>query len=70
MPLNREMVDLPVDEDDIVIFPSETSHGTDPTSTDGERISIALDVVMTLKNSMGDEYFLLPVDWWRDAVEM
>lgn len=70
MPLNREMVDLPVDEDDIVIFPSETSHGTDPTSTDVERISIALDVVMTLKNSMGDEYFLLPVDWWRDAVEM
>jgi uncharacterized protein (TIGR02466 family) len=68
-PLNSEMVDLPVDDDDIVIFPSKIYHGTDPNNTDGERISIAVDVVMTLKNSMGVEYLLPPVDRWRDAGE-
>ena len=36
-PLNSEMVDLPVAEDDIVIFPSKTFHGTDPNNTNGSR---------------------------------
>jgi ectoine hydroxylase-related dioxygenase (phytanoyl-CoA dioxygenase family) len=31
------MVDLPVAEDDIVIFPSKTFHGTDPNNTNGSR---------------------------------
>jgi uncharacterized protein (TIGR02466 family) len=66
-PLNSELVDLPVVEDDIVIFPSKTFHGTDPNNTDGARISIAVDVVMTLSDATGVEYLLPPVDRWRDA---
>jgi uncharacterized protein (TIGR02466 family) len=66
-PLNSEMVDLPVEEDDIVIFPSKTFHGTDPNDTDGARISIAVDVVITLNDATGVEYLLPPVDRWRDA---
>lgn len=66
-PLNSEMVDLPVAEDDIVIFPSKTFHGTDPNNTNGSRISIAVDVVMTLNDATGVEYLLPPVERWRDA---
>jgi uncharacterized protein (TIGR02466 family) len=66
-PLNSEMVDLPVAEDDIVIFPSKTYHGTEPNNTDGRRISIAIDVVMTLSDSTGVEYLLPPVGRWREA---
>lgn len=66
-PLNSELVDLSVAEDDIVIFPSKTFHGTDPNDTDGERISIAVDVVLSLNNATGVEYLLPPVDRWRDA---
>jgi hypothetical protein len=66
-PLNSEMVDLPVAEDDIVIFPSKTFHGTDPNTTNGERISIAVDVVMTLEDATGVEYLLPPVERWREA---
>jgi len=66
-PLNSEMVDLPVAEDDIVIFPSKTFHGTDPNNTNGTRISIAVDVMMTLKDSTDMEYLLPPVGRWRDA---
>jgi uncharacterized protein (TIGR02466 family) len=66
-PLNSEMVDLPVAEDDIVIFPSKTFHGTDPNNTNGTRISIAVDVMMTLRESTGVEYLLPPVGRWRDT---
>jgi hypothetical protein len=66
-PLNSEMVDLPVEEDDIVIFPSKTYHGTDPNNTNGARILIAVDVVMALKDATGVEFLLPPVDRWRDA---
>ena len=62
-PLNSEMVDLPVEEDDIVIFPSKTYHGTDPNNTNGARISIAVDVVMTLKDATGVEFLLPPRTW-------
>ena len=36
--LNKEMVDLLAAQDDIVIFPSKTYHGTDPYKTNGEGI--------------------------------
>lgn len=66
-PLNSEMVNLPVAEDDVVIFPSKIFHGTEPNNTNGARISIAVDVVMTLNDSTGVEYLLPPVEHWRDA---
>jgi hypothetical protein len=68
--LNSEMVDLPVEEDDIVIFPSKTFHGTEPNDTNGTRVSIAIDVLVTLKDSGGVEYLMPPAEKWRksDAV--
>ncbi|MEQ8585394.1 MAG: putative 2OG-Fe(II) oxygenase [Thalassobaculaceae bacterium] len=68
--LNSEMVDLPVEEDEVVIFPSKTYHGTEPNNTSGTRVSIAIDVVITLKQSGGVEYLMPPVENWRksDAV--
>lgn len=68
--LNSEMVDLPVGEDDIVIFPSKTYHGTEPNNTPGTRISIAIDVVITLKDSGGVEYLMPPAEKWRKSQDV
>lgn len=68
--LNSEMVDLPVEADDIVIFPSKTYHGTEPNETMGTRISIAIDVVITLKDSGGVEYLMPPTEKWRKSQDL
>ena len=68
--LNSEMVDLPVEEDDIVIFPSKTFHGTEPNETTGTRVSIAIDVIVTLKDSGGVEYLMPPTGRWRNSADV
>ncbi len=68
--LNSEMVDLPVEEDDIVIFPSKTYHGTEPNETHGTRVSIAIDVVVTLQDSCGVEYMMPPTGHWRRSADV
>ena len=42
---------LEVKEDDIVIFPSKTSHSTDQIRTNVERISISGDIIFLAKNT-------------------
>jgi uncharacterized protein (TIGR02466 family) len=44
-------VSLEVKEDDIVIFPSKTSHSTDQIKTNAERISVSGDVIFLAKNT-------------------
>ena len=44
-------VALEVNEDDIVIFPSKTSHSTDQIKTNAERISISGDIIFLAKNT-------------------
>jgi uncharacterized protein (TIGR02466 family) len=44
-------VSLEVKEDDIVIFPSKTSHSTDQIRTNVERISISGDIIFLAKNT-------------------
>lgn len=68
--LNSELVDLPVEEDDIVVFPSKTYHGTEPNNTPGTRISIAIDVVITLKDSGGVEYLMPLTEKWRKSQDV
>lgn len=65
--LNSEMVNLPVVEDDVVIFPSKVYHATEPNETEGRRVSIAVDVVAALKDAAGIEYVMPPVRQWRSA---
>lgn len=65
--LNSEMVNLPVAEDDVVIFPSKIYHATEPNEGEGQRVSIAVDVVAALKDSAGVEYVMPPVRQWRSA---
>ncbi len=65
--LNSEIVNLPVVEDDVVIFPSKTYHATEPNETDGPRVSISVDVVVALKDSAGVEFVMPPVRHWRSS---
>ncbi len=58
-------MNLPVAEDDVVIFPSKTYHATEPNQTDGPRVSISVDVVVALKDSAGVEFVMPPVRQWR-----
>ena len=47
---NTPNIDLFVEEDDIVIFPSKTKHATISNITEDPRISISGDVIIMLKN--------------------
>ena len=58
-------VSLEVKEDDIVIFPSKTPHGTDQTLNNNERISISGDVIFLAKNSNLLEHLTPSFDNWK-----
>lgn len=63
--LNSELVNLPVEEDDIVLFPSKTYHATEPNPTDGARVSISTDIVVTLRQSGEVEFVMPDLANWR-----
>lgn len=65
--LNSELVNLPVVEDNVVIFPSKAYHATESNETDQPRVSISADVVVALKDAAGVEYVMPPVRHWRSA---
>ena len=56
---------LEVKEDDIVIFPSKTPHGTDQTLNNNERISISGDVIFLAKNTNLLEHLTPSFDNWK-----
>ena len=58
-------VSLEVKEDDIVIFPSKTPHGTEQTLNNKERISISGDVIFLAKNSNLWEHLTPSFDNWK-----
>ena len=62
--LNAVRVNLNPEEGDLLIFPSKTMHGIVPSNADEERISIAVDVVVTTKDSKGLEYLLPNQSTW------
>jgi len=53
-------------EDDLIIFPSKQLHGTEVSEADSPRISIAVDIVVTLKGESGGEYSMPDLTLWRD----
>ena len=61
---NTTTVDIPVEENDICIFPSKTKHSTAPSNTDEPRISISADISIVAKNSENIEHLLTPVNKW------
>ena len=56
---------MEVKEDDIVIFPSKTPHGTDQTLNNNERISISGDVIFLAKNSNLLEHLTPSFENWK-----
>jgi len=62
---NTPNVDLRIQEDDIVIFPSKTKHATTPNITENSRISISGDVTIMLKDSFGHERLMPHFENWQ-----
>ena len=58
-------INLEVKEDDIVIFPSKTPHGTDQTLNNNERISISGDVIFLAKDSNLLEHLTPSFNNWK-----
>ena len=62
---NSTAVDIKVEEDDIIIFPSKTKHSTIPNASDQPRISISGDVCVMLKDSYGHERLMPNYSHWK-----
>lgn len=62
--LNAPSVDIKVEEDDILIFPSKALHGTQYNKSNNERISISGDVVCLAKDSELIENMMPPLEKW------
>ena len=58
-------VSLKVNEDDIIIFPSKTAHGTDQIKTNDERISISGDIIFLAKNTNLIEHLTPSFQNWK-----
>ena len=63
--LSAFAVQMPVAEDDIVIFPSAAFHGVRPGNQDSPRMSIAADTFIVERELSGEEYLLPPLSTWR-----
>jgi uncharacterized protein (TIGR02466 family) len=61
---NAPSVDIKVEEDDIVIFPSKAMHGTQFNKSNNERISISGDVICLAKESELLENMMPPLEKW------
>ena len=59
------MVLFDAKENDIVIFPSKTVHGTQINTPNDERISISADITITAKESSGLEHLTTPLEKWK-----
>ena len=61
---NAPTVDIKVEEDDILIFPSKAMHGTQFNKSNKQRISISGDVVCIAKDSELLENMMPPLEKW------
>jgi uncharacterized protein (TIGR02466 family) len=62
--LNAEVATFSPEIDEILIFPSKTTHSTSFNKTSLERISIAADVILVAKDSVNSENLLPPLGKW------
>ena len=63
--LNSPSISFDVKEDDIVIFPSKSLHGTEKDVLNSERVSISADIMILAKNSENLEHLITPLDKWK-----
>lgn len=64
---NTKIVTLQPKEDDVWIFPSNTMHATEPNLSDEPRISVAADIVATVRDAEALEHMLPDLDRWTSA---
>ena len=62
---NTPSLDIKIEEDDILVFPSKTRHGTQPNKSNKERISISGDVICVAKDSELLETMMPPINNWN-----
>jgi|TARA_B110000971_G_C19841015_1_gene422536 uncharacterized protein (TIGR02466 family) len=63
--LSSPIVQISANEDEIIIFPSKSSHSTEPGGSNEERISISADISFLAKNSEGLEHLTPPIKNWK-----
>tara|TARA_Y100001970_G_C14038566_1_gene752440 strand:- start:243 stop:941 length:699 start_codon:yes stop_codon:yes gene_type:complete len=62
---NSSIIDLNCFEDDIIIFPSKSRHGTQSSIENDNRISISADILITAKDSKNIEHMMPPLNQWK-----
>ena len=59
-----DTVGIKIEEDDILVFPSKSLHGTQPNKLNSGRISISGDIVCVAKDSELLENMMPPINNW------
>ncbi len=67
---NAQKIYLEPQQDDVLIFPSRVLHEIPPNRSDGLRVSIACDIVATVRDSAGLEYLLPGPESWKPVEPM
>lgn len=65
--VNTQATNLEPKESEVLIFPSMTDHATEPNLGDEPRLSIAVDIVTTVRESGLLEFMLPDLDKWTRA---
>ncbi len=63
--INTQKIYVEPKEDDVLIFPSKVLHEIPRNQSDDLRVSIACDIVATVRDSAGLEYLLPQPGTWR-----
>lgn len=62
---NINVIDMNCVEDDMLIFPSKTQHGTQSYANNDERISISADIIFCAKNAKNLEHMMPSLNEWK-----
>jgi len=62
---NSQKIYIEPQQDDVLIFPSRALHEVPPNRGSGVRISLACDIVVTVRNSAGLEYMMPDPQHWK-----
>ena len=62
---NAPSIFVEANEGDIIIFPSKTLHGTDPSVTNNDRISLSADIILAAKDTESLEHLMPPIQNWQ-----
>jgi len=63
--VNSQKIYLEPQQDDVLIFPSRALHEVPPNRSTGVRVSLACDIVITVRNSAGLEYMMPDPQHWK-----